>query len=299
MKLHRKFVDCKKNNMTFTYEKAKTLPEAIALFAANSGRFPVLAGGTDIIVQMRSGLISPKGLVDISALDELKKIGEIENCIEIGACATHASIANSELVREYLPVLSEACSTVGATQIQNRGTIGGNIMNASPAGDTLTVIMALCADLLVQSVSGERWVSAEKFFTGYRKTAVGTGELLTKIRFPKMHKEDVARFYKIGTRKAQAISKVVMCVRARVNYGGIENIAIAIGSVAPTTVRLPGTEALLCGKAINAALIDKARHSIEDEVHPIDDVRSTAAYRRFVCSSLLVKFLKEVTSKKK
>lgn len=283
--------------MTFIYEKARELPEAIALFAANAGRFPVIAGGTDIVVQLRAGAINPKGLVDISGINELKSIEEKDDVIEIGALATHAQVTSNELVLKHLHVLALACGTVGAIQIQNRGTIGGNIMNASPAGDTLPVVMALDADLVSQSVKGERVISAAKFYTGYRKTAVANDELLTHVRFRKTGKDEIQRFYKIGTRRAQAISKVVMCVRAKVWHGGIEDIAIAIGSVAPTVIRARGTEMLLKGRAVNSALIDKARHSIEDEIHPINDVRSTAEYRRFVCGSLITRFLQDVTRK--
>lgn len=284
-------------NMTFIYEKALSLPEALALFGANSGRFPILAGGTDIVVQWRSGVISPKGIIDISAVDELKKIEETDDAIEIGALATHTAIASNPLIMKHVRVLSDACKTIGASQIQNRGTIGGNVMNASPAGDTLPVALAMDAEFLAQNLKGERWIPAAKFYVSYKKTALATDELLTRIRFPKMEKGEVARFMKIGTRRAQSISKISMCVSAKIWHGGIEKIAIAVGSVAPTVIRAPGTEMLLKGKAINTALIDKARHSIMDEVHPIDDVRSTADYRRFVCGNLITKFLQDVIRK--
>lgn len=279
--------------MTFNYEKAGSLPEAIALYAMHAGKYPVLAGGTDIVVQWRSGLLDLKGVVDISGVDELKEIREVDDFIEIGALCTHARIYSSDIIKKFVPVLGKASRTIGALQIQNRGTIGGNIMNASPAGDTLPVIVACGAELKLQSLTGERWIPAEKFFIGYRKTAPGTNELLTRIKFPKAAKNEVARFYKIGARRAQAISKVVMCCLAIIDHGGIGKIAIALGSVAPTVVRAYGTEILLKGRVINAALIDAARHSLEDEVHPIDDVRSTAMYRKHVCGTLIAKFLRE------
>lgn len=282
--------------MTFIYEKPKSVPEAIALFAMHSGKIPILAGGTDLIAQWKTGAISPQGFIDIFGLDELKVIAEKDDAIELGALATHAMIVSSAIVNKFAPVLAAACATIGAAQIQNRGTIGGNIMNASPAGDTLPVLAACSAELMAQSLTGERWIPIEQFYTGYRKTAISPGEILTRIRLKKFQKDEVAKFYKIGTRRAQAISKVVMCARAKIDHGGIGEIAIAVGSVAPTVARAPGTEALLKGKAINTALIDHARHCLEDEVHPIDDVRSTAAYRKFVCGSLIARFLRDAPS---
>ena len=281
--------------MTFAYHKPPTLPEALALVYSNPSKFPVLAGGTDIIVQWKSGIINPSGIIDISAVDELAVIIEKEDSVEIGALATHAQIAANKIVGRHLPVLSDACKSIGALQIQNRGTIGGNIMNASPAGDTLPVLAAFDAEILAQDLTGERWIPVRSFYTGYRKTAIKSTELLTRIRFPKQRKEENSRFYKIGTRRAQAISKVVMCVRGTIDHGGIKEIAIAVGSVAPTVVRMTGTEVLLKGRVINAALVDNARRSIEDEVHPIDDVRSTADYRRHICGALLAQFLDEAS----
>jgi len=284
--------------MTFTYHKAKTLAEAVALGATYSD-LPVLAGGTDLIAQKNSGLIDLHGVVDISGVDELKVIKEEGKTIEIGALATHADILKNEAVLKYLPLLAQACSTIGAAQIQNRGTIGGNIMNASPAGDTPPVLMVYESDFMLRDLKSERWVPSRDFFTAYRQTAKRPDELLTRIRLKKANPtEEKTAFYKIGTRRAQAISKIVMAVRGRISHGGIEWINIALGSVAPTVVRANGTEALLKGKVITQALIEKARRSLHDEFHPIDDVRSTADYRRFVCGSLIAKFLRGCISKK-
>jgi CO/xanthine dehydrogenase FAD-binding subunit len=282
---------------SIAYNKASTLPEAIALSAANPN-MPVLAGGTDLIVQWRSGLISPPGFVDISSVAELRTISANDTFIEIGACATHAAIAADAGVNLHLPALAKACLSIGAAQIQNRGTIGGNIMNASPAGDTLPVVLAYGAELKLESVKGARWVSAVDFFTGYRKTAKNSDELLTRIKFPRRYSKDLrSEFYKIGTRRAQAISKAAMCIVAEVSRGAIVEIAIAVGSVAPTAVRAFGTEALLRGRAVTVPVIDSAKASITDEFSPIDDVRSTEDYRRFVCGSMLANFLSGLTKK--
>jgi CO/xanthine dehydrogenase FAD-binding subunit len=279
----------------FRYEKPVSLAEAVGLKSMFSD-LSVLAGGTDLLVQWRSGLIDLPGVIDISALGELKGVTCAKDGIEIGALATHSEIAASEMVLNNIPVLAQACRTIGAVQIQNRGTIGGNIMNSSPAGDTLPVLLALDARLQAQDLKKTRWIAASDFFTGYRKTALKPNELLTKVKIPKPGAEETSRFYKVGARRAQAISKVVMCVRGNISHGGIRDIAIALGSVAPTVVRAPGTEALLRGQAITPELIERARRSLGDEVHPIDDIRSTADYRRFVCGNLLARFLQEAAS---
>jgi len=280
--------------MKFEYHRAETLPEAIALNAAHSD-LPVMAGGTDLLVQWRAGAIDLEGVVDISGVEGLKLIEEGEDVIEIGAGAVHSDIIRDEAVKKYLPLLAESCASIGAVQIQNRGTIGGNIMNASPAGDALPAILVYDAELKLQNLKGERWVQVRDFFTGYKQTARRPDELLTRVRFHKTNATDEkTAFYKIGTRRAQAISKIVMCVRGTIDHGAIKDIAIAVGSVAPVPVRARGTEALLKGKVITDQLIEHARHSLADEFHPIDDVRSTADYRRFVCGSLIVRYLRDV-----
>jgi CO/xanthine dehydrogenase FAD-binding subunit len=269
-----------------------SLPEAIALAAAHPS-FSVLAGGTDLVVQMKSGVRDVKGIVDISSIKELKIIDEDDVSVTIGACATHAAICASDIVQRNIPLLVRACSSIGAVQIQNRGTIGGNIMNASPAGDTLPVLLACDAELVVADVRGNaRAIPATEFFTGYRQTAKHTGELLTNIRFKKYDlRGERSEFYKVGTRRAQAISKVVMCVRGRFDHGATKEIAIAIGSVAPVPIRALGTEALIRGKVISSGLVEQAKNSMMDEIHPIDDVRSTAMYRKAVCANLIARFL--------
>jgi CO/xanthine dehydrogenase FAD-binding subunit len=282
----------------FVYHKADNLPEAVALNAAYPD-YPPLAGGTDLIVQWRSGIRKLDGVVDISCVDELKRIYDEKKEIEIGACATHSDIIGNAAVKKHLPLLVQACMSIGATQIQNRGTIGGNIMNASPAGDALPVLLIYDAEMLLQNVKGERWVPVRDFFKSYRETALESGELLAKIRFPKRDFFDYrGAYYKIGTRRAQAISKVSMCVMASVSHGAIKDIMISLGSMAPVPVRARGTEALLKGKVIDDNLIHTAERSLADEFNPIDDVRSTAQYRSYVCGALIVKFLRESRIKK-
>jgi len=276
------------------YHKPKKVGEAIGLLTMGKGDHALLAGGTDLLVQIRTGARRLKGVIDISEIESLKGVTDGERAIEIGAMVTHSEIAESELVRTHAPALAQACLTIGGVQIQNRGTIGGNVMNASPAGDTLPAIVAYESEFLVQDLKGERWISFDAFFTGYRKTQVGAQEMLTRIRIPKADPKERAAFYKIGQRRAQAISKVSLCARARIRHGGVEWAKIALGSVADRAIRARGTEALLAGKVVTANLIDVARESIADEVAPIDDIRSTADYRKFAAGGLLARFLRQV-----
>ena len=282
--------------MSFVYHKPKTVGEALALVALKPGVYPILAGGTDIVAQWRAGTIKPEGLIDISALGELAEIKATKAHIEIGALATYADIAANADVRERLPALADVCASVGGAQIQNMGTIGGNVMNASPAADMPPVLVALEADFIAKDLKGDSAIGSDDFFVGYKRTALEPGKLLAAIRIPLPGDDELTRFYRIGARRAQAIAKVSMCLRARIAHGGIEWIRIALGSVAPTVVRAPGTEALLSGKAINTGLIDKARRSLADEMSPIDDVRSTADYRKYAAVGMLMKFLREATA---
>lgn len=282
--------------MAFVYHKPKTVAEALAFMALEPGRLSLLAGGTDLVVQWRSGELSPQGFIDINELEELSEIKATPTHIVIGALATHAEIASHPEVGKYLPDLSEACSQIGGKQVQNLGTIGGNVMNASPAGNTLPVLLAHEADFVARDLKGDRTISADDLYTSYRKTALRPEELLVSIRVPRPGEEEVSRFYRVAARRAQAVSKISVCIRGRVSHGGVQWIRIALGSVAPTVIRARGTETLLSGEVINASLIDKARRSLADEIAPIDDVRSTADYRKYAAVGLLMRYLREATS---
>lgn len=266
--------------------KVKTLKEAVQ--ARERTSYAILAGGTDILAQWRSGAKKPEGVIEISGINAIKKIKECGDDIEIGALATHSDIKNSPLVQRYVPALALACATVGALQIQNAGTIGGNVMNASPAGDTLPVLLAYDALVEIYGPKGKRRVPFGKFYSGYRKTCVEKNEMVSKFIISKAYASARSDFYKVGTRRAQAISKVCACF---VVNGG--KYAISFGSVAPTPIRCFGTERFLEGKALDGAVIDEAVRMVASEVAPIDDIRSTAAYRRRAAGALLGRFLKK------
>jgi carbon-monoxide dehydrogenase medium subunit len=268
------------------------LVEAYGLLAAGDGWKP-LAGGTDLMVQMNGELAPPPARVlDIWRLPELRGINIVEGALVLGALTTYTDIRRSALCQQHLPALVEAAATIGAAQIQNRGTIGGNVINASPAGDTLPVLLATDAKLVLGSVRGERTVAAADFWPAYRQTACHADELLLRIRFPLPGGRQV-RFRKVGTRRAQAISKVVMALAWREDGGVWRDVRVALGSVAPTPIRAAETEHVLEGAAPRQATADHAAATLAAEIHPIDDVRSTADYRRVVSARVLHRLLRE------
>jgi xanthine dehydrogenase small subunit len=240
-----------------------------------------LAGCTDVYVNLNFGTLPQKRFLDLWPLDELRKIELRNTTLSLGALATYADLIRSPLVRRRIPILAAAAREVGGVQIQNRGTLGGNVVNASPAGDTLPVLAVAEAVLVLQSAAGKRRVPFSAFYTGYRKTVLEPDELLVAIEIPRL--SGPQWFRKVGTRAAQAISKVVMAA-IRSNPP-----RIALGSVAPTIVRLPRTEAHLA----SGGSIEEAKRILSGEIEPIDDLRSTAAYRRRVCANLLEQFWTE------
>jgi xanthine dehydrogenase small subunit len=253
-----------------------------------------IAGGTDLMVQITGELNEPpERVLDIWHLDELRGIRVDGDALVLGSLTTYTEIRRSPIVAEFLPALAEAAATIGAAQIQNRGTLGGNVANASPAGDTLPILLATEAEIVLGSARGERSVAADEFWTAYRKTARADDELVLCVRIPLVLNREV-RFRKIGTRRAQAISKVVMALAWRAGPGqDWTDVRLALGSIAATPVRVPRTETVLEGAAPDRATADRAAQTLAGEIHPIDDVRSTADYRRAVASRVLHRLIRE------
>ncbi|MEX0710116.1 MAG: FAD binding domain-containing protein [Chloroflexota bacterium] len=275
-------------------ESPRTLTEAYALLASDAYR-PV-AGGTDLLVQITGELGEPpERVLDIWHLDELRGIRVESNALVLGALTTYAEIRRSPLVAEFLPAFAEAAATIGAAQIQNRGTIGGNAVNASPAGDMLPLLLACDAQLVVGAAGGERWVAAGDFWPAYRRTALAPNELLLRISVPLATSRQV-RYRKVGTRRAQAISKVVMALAWQADDGveaAWRNVHLALGSVAAVPMRAPQTESVLEGAAPTEATADRAASTLASEITPIDDVRSSADYRRAVAARVLHRLIRE------
>jgi CO/xanthine dehydrogenase FAD-binding subunit len=273
-------------------DSPRRLSEAYQLLSG--GDLRPIAGGTDLMVQITGELGEPpERVLDIWHLDELRGIRVDGNALVLGALTTYTEIRRSPLVAEFIPALAEAAATIGAAQIQNRGTIGGNVANASPAGDTLPILLATTAEVVLGSARGKRSVAADEFWTGYRQTGRANDELVLGIRIPLAPGREV-RFRKIGTRRAQAISKVVMALAWRPdgNQRWID-VRLALGSVAATPRRVPRTEAVLEGAQPDRETADRAVETLAGEIQPIDDVRSTAEYRRAVASRVLHRLLRE------
>jgi CO/xanthine dehydrogenase FAD-binding subunit len=270
----------------------RTLDEAYAVLAALPHR--PMAGGTDLLVQITGEIGEPpERVLDLWGLDELRGIGLDDGALTIGALTTYTAIRRSADVIDHLPALGECAATIGAAQIQNRGTLGGNAANASPAGDTLPVLLATDAELVLGSSRGERRVASADFWTGYRETAMAPDELILRVRFPLRAGRQV-RFRKVGTRRAQAISKVVMALSWMPGEGGVwTDVRLALGSMAATPVRAQRTESVLEGNAPSMEAADRAVAELTDELTPIDDVRSTADYRRTVAGRVLRRLVRD------
>ncbi|HEX5240962.1 MAG TPA: xanthine dehydrogenase family protein subunit M [Candidatus Limnocylindrales bacterium] len=271
--------------------------EAYELLAtANAAGTPAvpIAGGTDVMVQITGELREPPlRMLDLSRVEALRGIAIEDGRLVLGARTTYTEIRRSALCREHLPVLVEAAATIGASQIQNRGTIGGNLANASPAGDTLPILLATDATILVGGQRGEREIPAIEFFTGYRETALAPDELILQVGFP-LPKGREVRFRKVGTRRAQAISKVVVALAWQEGAGGTwRDVRLALGSVAATPIRARGTEGILEGALPTPEVADRAAETLAGELSPIDDVRSTAEYRRVVAARVVHRLLRE------
>lgn len=261
----------------------RTVEEAVLLLRDNPGTAP-LAGGTDLYVALNLGTLQGRSFLDLWALDELRQIRDTDGVLSIGALASYSEIIRSRAVRARLPMLVAASREIGGVQIQNRGTLGGNIANGSPAGDSLPVLLAADAVIVLRSAAGERRVPIVDFYLAYRQSVMRADEIITTVEIPRT--DGKQWFHKVGTRAAQAISKVVMAgIRG-------DRVRLAIGSVAPVPLRLPRTEEALS----NGAGIEHARVELDAEIAPMDDLRSTERYRRRVAGNLLDRFWRETAA---
>jgi len=264
----------------------------VTLYAENPGAVP-LAGGTDFMVAWNAGLFYVKTVLDLSRLESWKRIAETKTGARIGALVTHGEIQRHPRIRKRLPLLVEACATIGGQQIQVRGTLGGNIANASPAGDTFPPLAVYEARVRLRSAAGSRTLALRDVFTGVKKTALHDGELIEfiEIDFPRAPSRQI--FRKVGTRAASAISKTVAAGLLWLSSDGrIREMRFALGSMAPTVRRLLAVEAFLAGKKPGPRVADEAADFLERDVSPIDDLRSTRAYRLAVSKNLLRDFLR-------
>ncbi len=273
--------------------RPRDLAHALRLLHASlgDGRLVPLAGGTDLYVYLHAGTQSGTRFLDLAPLGALQTIRVSRGSVRIGALATFDSIARHSACAAW-PMLTLASRVIGAAQIQNRATIGGNIANASPAGDSLPVLLAYDATVRVASVRGEREIPFASLYTGYRRLAIAPDELIVSVALPPRPEGAVECFRKVGTRAAQSISKVVFAGVIRRGRGGIVNHArLAWGSVAPTTIRAAGAEDAIVGSLLDPAAVERSLAALLNDIAPIDDIRSDREYRTEVARVLLSRFL--------
>src|SRR2546428_6999112 len=251
-----------------------TLSEALNLLSQNEEVWKPFAGGTDLMVLLEAGKLPHKNYVNTWNLKELRGIEVSDDQVSLGALTTYTEVQDNKVLRAEFPMLCQAASETGGLAIQNRGTLGGNIVNASPAADSPPALLAYDAELELVSTQGARRIPYHGFHTGYKEMNIRPDELLARIRLPRTSKGLKQYYRKVGTRKAQAISKVCLAAVARMNGDTIEDIRIAFGSVAPIPLRCPRTESVLQGQKLDREVIGKAKAELAREIVPIDDIRS-------------------------
>ena len=261
----------------------RDLPEALALLASEPGAWRPIAGGTDLMVLFEAGKLEHRRLVSIWGLRELRGLAVDDHAVTLGALTTYTDVLRHPVLRSEFPLLGAAAAETGGIATQNRATLGGNIVNASPAADSPPALLVYNAEIELISTRGARWLSYRDFHTGYKKMRMEHGELLSRIRLPRAASRFESQYRKVGTRKAQAISKVCF---AGLHDPSSGEVRIAFGSVAPVPLRCLETE----------SAIREGRDPLQalaDELAPIDDLRSTAAYRLRVAQNLLREFLND------
>jgi len=271
-----------------------SLREVLSLLAQSPGELTPIAGGTETMVAFGAGRLQAKKLVSLWGLKELRFIATTPEILTIGAGTTFTDIRNSRVIASDFPLLAQAASWTGSIANQNRGTIGGNIVNGSPAADSPPALLAYGAEIELISVRGSRKLAYNGFHLTYKKTQLAVDELVYAIHLSRGF--DGYRQYarKVGTRNAQAISKVAIAALARMQGGVIEDIRIGAASLREIPLRCSGVEQVLTGKRLDIKAIQEARVALAQEIRPIDDIRSTSSYRAAVAGNLLVEFLSKL-----
>jgi CO/xanthine dehydrogenase FAD-binding subunit len=276
---------------SYSLERPRTLDEALEILSSDQKAQP-FAGGTDLMVLLEAGRLPVARYVNLWGLRGLRGIEERADAVALGALTTYTDVRRSALLQMDYPMLGRAASETGGIATQNRGTIGGNIANASPAADTPPALLAYDAELELQSASGVRRLPYRQFHTGYKKMALQTGEIIARVLLPRREPGWRDYYRKVGPRRAQAISKVCLAASARSNGSLLTDVRIALGSVAPCVVRCVSVEDALKGRRVDDAVIGEAQKALANDIAPIDDIRSTAQYRLRVAQNLLGEFLR-------
>jgi putative cofactor-binding repeat protein len=275
-----------------------TLEAVLQTLAENPGHYTPIAGGTELMVALGAGRLTQKNLLSINHLKELRFINATDSEVTIGSGATFTDIRKHPVIASDFSLLVQAASWTGSIANQNRGTLGGNIVNASPAADSPPALLAYDAVLTLISTRGTRTMPYADFHLGYKKTALAPDELLHSITLPRRFNAYIPYTRKVGTRNAQAISKVAIAALARMNNGIIEDMRIGAASLRDRPTRLTATEQALLNQPITPQTIDQtiaaARAALASETLPIDDIRSTAKYRSAVAGNLVEEFLRSL-----
>ncbi|HLY63336.1 MAG TPA: 2-oxo-4-hydroxy-4-carboxy-5-ureidoimidazoline decarboxylase [Terriglobia bacterium] len=283
----------------FDFVAPPNLQAALKLLSAEPGAWLPIAGGTDVMVQFGAGTLAARKLLSLWNLPELRRIDILPDHVEIGAGSTYSDLRGHEVLGREFPLLVRAASWTGGIANQNRGTLGGNIVNASPAGDSLPALLAYDSELILVSVRGERRIAYRDFHQGYKKMNLAADELLRAVCLPRKFSAYFSYTRKVGARRAQAISKICIAALGHIEKNtvagaihiSVEDARIAVGSVAPTPIRLTETERVLNGKRLDESLVKLARKAAVAEIRPISDIRSTGSYRAAVVSNLVGEFL--------
>jgi CO/xanthine dehydrogenase FAD-binding subunit len=279
----------------YQLQTPKALSEALDALSRAPGMWQPFAGGTDLMVLLEAGKLPHKNYLNIWNLAELRGIDVSPEHVTLGALTTYTEVQSNPVLRQEFPMLCQAASETGGLAIQNRGTLGGNIANASPAADSPPALLAYDAELELVSLTASRWVRYSGFHTGYKQMIMRPDELLARIRLPRA-RADLHHYYrKVGTRKAQAISKVCFAATARISEGALADVRIVLGSVAPVPLRCIKTEDVLRGAKLDRSSIEQGQAALAGEIVPIDDIRSTRDYRLRVSLNLLEDFLQGLT----
>lgn len=290
----------------FIYHKPQSIEEACKLLEQSDDGAPI-AGGTDILVEIKQGLRYHKDIISLSGINALKEIREDENRLEIGAGVTHNEVASSTLIMKYFPAISEAASKIGTDQIRNTGTVGGNLCTGASCCDMAPILLALNASVEIASSSALRNVTLKDFFVFHKETSLGKGELMTKIIVSKPEPNTVASFEKFGLRETASISVASAAAKVKFDNGICTDACVVIGAVAPTPIICNRTNEMLIGKKISdftedSETLEQAGNLASEDSTPLDDIRGTAVFRRNIIKVLtrraVVKAVKRAKSKK-
>ncbi len=288
--MHQRTVPCQE------YFAPQKIEEALKILSKYGKEIKVIAGGTDLLIQYYDRLYEVGSWLDLKNIKELKEIKIYQNQMEIGAMVTHAQLENSEDIKKYFPILSQAAADIGSPQIRNRGTIGGNIVNASPAGDLLAPLMAYDAQFKLFSIQKETLIPAEEFFIGPKKTILEPAQLLTRIILPLPSERTYGCWIKIGKRKALIIATITLAlvVEMAEDNKTVKDVRACLGSVAPTPIEIKEIREKMVGKKFSELDFNQLGQIVEDKISPIDDIRGTREYRKDVAKNIMINALEEI-----